>query len=126
MQNLQPLSKAELNNVSARFAGAYIETAFRKGREVEKQLVLNCVAHGYYMGARNFEDILLRPRWWRVLFGKPRGPLADVGLFHESVKAGRFYLKRKGYLKLAMADQSLILASVTYGFREGYSWRKTQ
>lgn len=117
------LNKAELNNESAKFAGTYVERAFRKGRETEKHLVLNCVAHGFYMGARHYETAVMAPNFFRRLLGCK--PLDDTALWNESVKAANYYLRRRGYWgKLPMSELALMRSTLSYGFREGYLWRR--
>lgn len=115
------MNEAELNNESARFAGTFVEKHFKSGAETEKQLVMNCVAHGFYMGARHYEKTVGRFRFWSFLRGVE--PLSAEKLYRESQKASRYYVKKKGYRKLNIHEQALICATVSTGFEGGYQWR---
>lgn len=121
---LEPRKIAELNNESARFAGRYCETRFRGGRDVEKHQVLNCVAHGYFCGFRWAETEFLFPSSARILVNwmknKTLENFSDEALWNESIKASNHYVVQKGFTTIALAEQALIRATFSYGFRDGF------
>jgi hypothetical protein len=123
-QNLSRLNEAELNNESVKFAGKYVEQRFQNGRDVEKHLVLNCVAHGFYMGARHCETVTFRPQIsLKRLLGVGNIDEPEE-VWNESIKASNYYIAKKKYSKLSMGDLALVRATVSYGFREGCQWRQ--
>lgn len=103
----------ELADLSANFAGKYVEKNFQRGAETSKWLVLNCVAHGYYMGVRHAEKI-----YNRTFFAK-KPPLSDDALDKESLHAANYYLTKKNLTNLDWSQQALVRATVAHAFSEG-------
>ncbi len=127
------LKDAELNQLSASFAGRYVEQKFARGGDIEKQQVLNYLAHGFYMGAREAEKKLpdnSRSFWWWT-FKAPKWAARGIGkenslaramwLDHESLKAANFYIKKQGFYKVIYTDQALVRATVSIGFKAGFN-----
>lgn len=112
---MKKMKEEQLNNKCATFAGKYIEAKFKGGSQVERNLVLNSLAHGMYMGVR-FAEKTYTSFWFKFL---PK--IIDSEYIEKhGIKASNFYLKKKGYSKLQWHEQALIRASVSTGFREGF------
>lgn len=121
------LNEAELTDMAAKYASEYIFERFKTGRDIEKSLILNTVAHGYYMGARRYEEVST-PKWW-WFFIKPMVKterLVDYkgALDRDSVKASRAYIKAKKYQNMSFSELALVRASLCGGFVVGYIARK--
>ncbi len=114
------MKEVDLTDLAAKFAGEYVSERFKKGTEIEKHLILNSLAHGYFMGARWTEDRLTLKWYHRFIPVKIPSP---SDLVAESIKAAAYYLKKKDMLKLEFAQQALIKATLCKGFQEGASWR---
>lgn len=117
---MKALTKVDLTDQAVRFAGDYIDKKFKNGRETEKSLILNTVAHGYFMGARHVENIVNKPSWMFWIKKKVEYSKLD----DESVKAAKAYIKKKGFKQLDFSTSALIKASLGVGFREGAIFRK--
>lgn len=116
--------EVDLSAAAAKFAGAYVDEKFKTGSDTEKSLVLNTLAHGYYMGARHCEKFYASK--WQGFLGleKRVAPRKHDDLVKESIRASKFYLQKKGFLKLEFATQALIKATLSRGFQEGFTVRE--
>lgn len=117
---MKKLDNVDLTDEAVKFAGEYISTKFKNGAVIEKHMVLNTVAHGYYMGAIESSKA---PSWWQVSFWISK-TITDEWVTTESIKAATFYLKKKKFKRLGFAQQALIKASLCYGFQHGYRSRQ--
>lgn len=111
---MNKISEAELTKQSVQFAGKYVEEKFKNGSLVEKSLVVNSLAHGFYIGARHQQKS--RGSLWARIVSHIVGDDLDEA---HALKAANYYLKKKGYTKLEFAEQALIRACVATGFRNG-------
>ena len=76
------------------------------------------------MGARHAESTVINPKKWKkFLWGVKT--FSDLQLWNESVRASNFYIAKKKYHRIAFAEQALIRATVSHGFRAGYRWRES-
>lgn len=113
---MKNMKEADLTSACVHYAGKYVDEKFKNGSVVEKNLVVNCLAHGFYMGRRFAEkgknSILAAILFWNT------GD--EDWVMKHSIKAGKYYLKKTGYLKLEWAEQALIRSTVSTGFRAGF------
>lgn len=111
---MKKLSESIITERAVKYAGAYVDARFKNGSPSEKNLVLNTLAHGFYMGSAYADKI--RRSWWRRLF-----PVEQSSAWAEKhgLKAAKVYLRKKGYLKLDWTEQALIRATVAKGFEAG-------
>jgi hypothetical protein len=98
-----------------------VDKKFSKGSLAEKGKVATVVAHGYYMGARHYENLANRPFW--KFWVKQKLTVDELDL--ESVDAANEYIKKKNFYKLPYYEQALLRASVSMGFKEGFKSRAT-
>jgi hypothetical protein len=117
---MERLTDVEVTDRSVKFAGDYIEKKFKKGRDTEKSLVLNCSAHGFFMGVRHVENVKNKPRWKFWVLTK----WSDEELQLESIKAAKTYVREKGFKKLDIGTSALIRAVVGNGFINGVRYRE--
>lgn len=124
------MREVDLSDSAVKYAGNYIADHFKKGSEVDKHLILNTIAHGFFMGARWREKLHNYHVGWKTIFRAftkvdPEGKIPDEMLVRESIKASTYYLKKKEYSKLEFASQALIRASLSKGFQEGFRFRES-
>lgn len=109
------MKEIDLQAASASFAGEYTKTRMRGGALVENNLLLNCAAHGFYMGARFLEA--RKKRWWS------RESMTEVMSTREASKAAEFYIRHR--LQGLNPDQDAIARiAVTKGFTQGIKFRE--
>ena len=121
---MERLSEVKLQDLAVNFAGAYIEAKFKNGRDIEKSLILNTVAHGYYIGARRAEEIFAE-KWWRIfsfLIPDPQ-EWRDTKIDQDAIKASKVYIRKKRYQKMSFGELALIRASLCTGFNAGFRKR---
>lgn len=106
---------------SVTFAVRYWDASNSLKMGAEKNLVLNSVSHGYYMGYRFKESELVKKGiLWSLknkFFKSSQDP--DVKLILEANKASSFYLKEK-YKNLTHEERSLIFSCCAKGFMNGF------
>lgn len=115
------MTEASLVEASTKYATEFVGAKFKQGTDIEKSLVLNGGAHGYYMGVRHFENCLNRP-WWKF-WVKRLTVWPEDKLINESIKGANAYIKAR-YRKLDFVTVNLIRAVVSGGFREGLRARE--
>lgn len=130
---MERYKEADLNELSVNFAGQYIDEKFKSGRDVEKALVLNCIAHGFFMGARHAEDTdnlnTMKTAWIRFkgLFTDdylPLYPASDTKWIEKHAdKAALYYIKKKRYERMSFGEKALIQSTVALGFKRGFQDR---
>lgn len=116
MKPIEKMKEVDLVNISVKFSGDYVMDKFKTGRDIEKALVLNTVAHGYFMGVRFNEEARNEPKW---KFWKKKVALSDEELIHESIYAAKAYIIEKQYQNLPFERAALIKATLGYGFKAG-------
>jgi hypothetical protein len=112
----------ELQQESVDFSAKYIEKNFKNANMVKKNLVLNTIAHGYYMGKRHSENLETGEKKSILQFLpwlKKQRNLTEKELVSESNGAAREYLSVKQMNGLPMEEKSLIFSSIVKGFQEG-------
>lgn len=117
---MERMKEVELTGASLKFSGQYVKDKFPKGRDIERNLVMNTTAHGFFMGARDIEKRQARPTWKFWI----KKDLDEEALLMESIKASQYYVKKKSYGKVPFGQLALIKSTVAYGFREGYAYRR--
>lgn len=115
---MERIAEAEAQNFSVKFAGNYVLKKFKNGKDVEKHMVLNIVAHGHYMGIRFAEQLYSRR------FFKVTAPWDEEKLIEEANRAAKTYLVAKSYTRLNTYEQALIRASLSHGFKNGFRFRE--
>lgn len=131
---MEKINTAELNETSAKFAGEYIKDHYKSSNAVTKSLVVNTIAHGFYMGARHLEKFAnmtpLEQNLYRIkcLFTNDYLPLYPAmderWIERQSVKAAQEYLTKKNYDGLSWEQKALIKACVSTGFISGVKYRE--
>lgn len=127
---MQRKAEAELNEVAAQAAGRYITEKFKQGREIEKNLILNSYAHGFFMGARHCEATHNLGTFgiaWIKLKGLFTGDylpvyptMDDDWIESHGIRAGNFYVKQMKYHRMNLLEQTLVRASIGMGFKKGF------
>lgn len=111
------MNKDQLEEFSAHQA---IEFWKENGKEPDKKgIVLNCYAHGFYMGYI-WERDREKDVWYRFL-KKPLKPLDQTSLHTESYMASRYYIdvKSKGVPMEQQPNRELVNYVIAKGFRAG-------
>lgn len=114
-----PRMESDIIASSVKFASSYMRDRFRGGSKVEESLVINSIAHGYYMGAKHrYSSRRSIWSWFR------KTEVTSDYIDKHAQKASNFYLKKFGYTKLEWSNQALIRACVAIGFRHAYEERR--
>lgn len=113
------IPEAQLNNLAANFAGKYVEQKWKHGNELDRQLVLNILAHGFVMGVRACEK-LWAPRWYDKFF--ERSKFTKDRLETLLLKNSSAYMGAKKLETLQTAKLCLCRACFSIGFREGFNY----
>lgn len=121
---MKKLDDVNITDEAVKFAGEYVSEKFKSGAGIQKHLVVNTVAHGYYMGAIERRRFNTGYNLWYRLMDKYFKKDENTWLNEESIKAANFYLKKKKFQRLNFAEQALIKASLCYGFQHGYRSQK--
>jgi hypothetical protein len=124
VKTLSIMREADLNEMASNFAGGYVEHKWKSGDNLDRQFVLNIIAHGFSMGVREYEQWLY-PKWYQCIFGNPRH-LSDVEISKRTYRRARAYLKKHNLLFLSMPRLALARASFSIGFRGGMDYRKNK
>lgn len=117
---MKKLPEVDVQNRAADFAGKYLDAHFKKGDDIARNIVLNSVAHGFWMGAKYFEKKSERS-FLGIVFEKK---WTDEELNEESIKAAKYYLRKGTKSKYDMGTASLVKACISHGFSNGLRWRE--
>lgn len=109
------MKEVDINEQAVQFAGRYVNERMKANAgQFERQTVLNCVAHGYFMGYRWRQRVA--NRW----FFKVSNPAPKDFLLKHSNEAAKFYVRVNKLKKLSWEQQAMVKASVSIGFEKGY------
>lgn len=113
------LPEIDLTEKSVKYAGDYVNSKFKTGRDIEKNLVLNSLAHGFFTGARYVESCHNKPLWKFWVKTK----WSDEELVNQGIKASAYYLKKR-FRKVDFMTFNLVKASNCNAFCDGVRFRE--
>lgn len=120
---LRRMPEGDLNALAVKRAGEYVEQRMKGGTDATRHLVLNSVAHGFWMGARFAEKTYREHLHHVVPWLRPLDRYPEAWIERHAKKASDQYMRSKNFSPLNSGEKALVKATVMVGFEGGYRWR---